>query len=141
MANKTNKSMSNILVKNKKTGEIREFEKAMFDEVVYIDFIDFLHITEKEFNSEWEVIDSNTVYKEENNDIVITALPHMVSGSKVLEQIAALMQAKKLSLVSDLRDESDHENPTRLVVVPRSNRVDTDQLMAHLFATLLRSGK
>ena len=75
------------------------------------------------------------VYKEENNDIVITALPHMVSGSKVLEQIAAQMQAKKLPLVSDLRDESDHENPTRLVITPRSNRVDVEALMAHLFAT------
>src|SRR5699024_6444709 len=58
-----------------------------------------------------------------------------VSGSKVLEQIAAQMQARKLPMVTDLRDESDHENPTRLVIVPRSNRVDTDALMAHLFAT------
>jgi topoisomerase-4 subunit A len=75
------------------------------------------------------------VYTEEEGDIVITALPHLVSGSKVLEQIAALMQAKKLPLVSDLRDESDHEEPTRLVITPRSNRVDVDSLMAHLFAT------
>jgi len=75
------------------------------------------------------------VYTPENGDIIVTALPHMVSGSKVLEQIAALMQAKKLPLISDLRDESDHENPTRLVITPRSNRVDIDALMTHLFAT------
>jgi topoisomerase-4 subunit A len=74
-------------------------------------------------------------YALEEGEIVITALPHQASGAKILEQIAAQMQAKKLPLVSDLRDESDHENPTRLVVVPRSNRVDTEQLMAHLFAT------
>jgi topoisomerase-4 subunit A len=75
------------------------------------------------------------IYTLEDGDIVITALPHLVSGSKVLEQIAALMQAKKLPMVSDLRDESDHENPTRLIVTPRSNRVDCDALMLHLFAT------
>jgi len=75
------------------------------------------------------------VYTVDEGDIIITALPHLVSGSKVLEQIAALMQAKKLPLVSDLRDESDHEEPTRLVITPRSNRVDVDSLMAHLFAT------
>src|SRR5699024_10281871 len=74
-------------------------------------------------------------YAIENGEIVIDALPFQVSGSKVLEQVAAQMQAKKLPIVSDLRDESDHENPTRLVIVPRSNRVDTDALMAHLFAT------
>ncbi len=71
----------------------------------------------------------------ENGDIVITALPHQVSGAKVLEQIAAQMQAKKLPMVADLRDESDHEDPTRLVIVPRSNRVDRDVLLAHLYAT------
>lgn len=75
------------------------------------------------------------VYHKEDGDIVITALPHQVSGAKILEQIAAQMQAKKLPLVTDLRDESDHENPTRLVIVPKSNRVDTDAVMAHLFAT------
>jgi len=75
------------------------------------------------------------VYHRENGDIVITALPHQVSGSKLLEQIAGQMQAKKLPMVADLRDESDHECPTRLVVVPRSNRVDIEQLMNHLFAT------
>lgn len=74
------------------------------------------------------------VYIQENGDIIITALPHAISGSKILEQIAALMQAKKLPLVSDLRDESDHENPTRLVITPRSNRVDVEELMTHLFA-------
>lgn len=74
-------------------------------------------------------------YRIEDGEIVITALPHQASGARVLEQIAGQMQAKKLPLVSDLRDESDHENPTRLVVVPRSNRVDTEQLMNHLFAT------
>lgn len=71
----------------------------------------------------------------ENGDIVITALPHQASGSKVLEQIAQQMQAKKLPMVTDLRDESDHENPTRLVIEPKSNRVDCDQIMSHLFAT------
>jgi topoisomerase-4 subunit A len=67
--------------------------------------------------------------------VVVTALPHQVSGAKVLEQIAAQMQAKKLPMVADLRDESDHENPTRLVIVPRSNRIDIDAMMNHLFAT------
>lgn len=75
------------------------------------------------------------VYTREDGDIVITALPYQVSGAKVLEQIAAQMQQKKLPMVSDLRDESDHENPTRLVIIPRSNRVDAEQLMAHLFAS------
>jgi topoisomerase-4 subunit A len=74
-------------------------------------------------------------YEIEDGEIVIHHLPHQVSGSKMLEQIAAQMQAKKLPMVSDLRDESDHENPTRLVIVPRSNRVDCDVLMKHLFAT------
>ncbi|TAK79308.1 MAG: DNA topoisomerase IV subunit A [Gammaproteobacteria bacterium] len=75
------------------------------------------------------------VYTQENDEIIITALPHQVSGAKVLEQIAQQMQDKKLPLVSDLRDESDHENPTRLVIIPRSNRVDIAALMDHLFAT------
>ena len=75
------------------------------------------------------------VWEQENGEIVITALPHQVSPAKVLEQIAQQMQAKKLPMVEDLRDESDHEDPTRLVIVPRSNRVDTEQLMNHLFAT------
>ncbi len=75
------------------------------------------------------------VYIRENSDIIITALPYQTSGSTVLEQIAAQMQLKQLPMVEDLRDESDHENPTRLVITPRSNRVDVDELMAHLFAT------
>lgn len=74
-------------------------------------------------------------YIREDDDIVITSLPHQVSGSKIQEQIAAQMQAKKLPLVADIRDESNHENPIRIVIIPRSNRVDVDALMAHLFAT------
>ena len=73
--------------------------------------------------------------REDDGNIIITHLPHQVSGNKIQEQIAEQMRAKKLPLVEDLRDESDHENPTRLVIVPRSNRVDAEQLMAHLFAT------
>ena len=72
---------------------------------------------------------------EDTGNIVITTLPHQVSGSKVQEQIAQQCREKKLPMVDDIRDESDHENPTRIVIIPRSNRVDTDQLMAHLFAT------
>jgi topoisomerase-4 subunit A len=75
------------------------------------------------------------VYEMEEGDIVVTALPHQVSGAKILTQIAEQMNAKKLPLIADLRDESDHENPTRLVITPRSNRVDVAQLMNHLFAT------
>ncbi len=75
------------------------------------------------------------VWHKEDGSAVITALPHQVSGAKVLEQIASQMRNKKLPMVEDLRDESDHENPTRLVVVPRSNRVDLDQVMNHLFVT------
>ncbi|MCB1813942.1 MAG: DNA topoisomerase IV subunit A, partial [Candidatus Competibacteraceae bacterium] len=74
-------------------------------------------------------------YEREGAEIIITALPYQVSGAKILEQIAAQMQAKKLPMVDDLRDESDHENPTRLVISPRSNRVDVELLMDHLFAT------
>jgi len=78
---------------------------------------------------------ARAVFEMEDGEIVITALPYQVSGSKVLEQIAAQMRGKKLPMVEDLRDESDHEHPTRLVITPRSNRVDVGQLMAHLFAT------
>ena len=74
-------------------------------------------------------------YQKEEGDIIIEALPFQTSGSKVITQIAAQMRAKKLPLVDDIRDESDHENPTRIVIVPRSNRVDADALMLHLFAT------
>jgi topoisomerase-4 subunit A len=75
------------------------------------------------------------VWEKEGADLVINALPYQVSGSRVLEQIAQQMQSRKLPMVADLRDESDHENPTRLVIVPRSNRVDVEALMSHLFAT------
>lgn len=78
---------------------------------------------------------ARATYSKDNGEIVITALPFQVSGAKVLEQIAAQMQKKKLPMVVDLRDESDHENPTRIVVVPRSNRVDADSVMSHLFST------
>lgn len=74
-------------------------------------------------------------YQKEDGDIVIETLPFQTSGSKVITQIASQMRAKKLPLVDDIRDESDHQNPTRIVIVPRSNRVDVDNLMLHLFAT------
>ena len=74
-------------------------------------------------------------YEVDDGEIVVTELPYQVSGSKVLEQVAAQMRAKKLPMIEDLRDESDHEHPTRLVITPRSNRVDVEQVMAHLFAT------
>jgi len=74
-------------------------------------------------------------YKIENGDIVITALPYQISGGKILEQIAAQMRNKKLPLVEDLRDESDHEDPIRLVITPKSRRVNVDELMSHLFST------
>lgn len=75
------------------------------------------------------------VYAMEEGQVVISALPYQVSGAKIIEQIAAQMQQKKLPMVDDLRDESDHEHPTRLVIVPRSNRVDVNSMMSHLFAT------
>ncbi len=74
-------------------------------------------------------------YEKEDHNIVITALPHQVSGAKLLEQIAAQMLAKKLPMIEDLRDESDHENPTRLLIIPKSKRIDSDAVMSHLFAT------
>ena len=80
-------------------------------------------------------IKARAVYDREDGEIVVTALPHQTSPAKVLEQIAQQMHAKKLPMLVDLRDESDHENPTRLVLVPRSNRVDVERLMSHLFAT------
>ncbi len=80
-------------------------------------------------------IRARAVYEIEDGEIVITQLPYQVSGERVLEQINAQYQAKKLPMVEDFRDESDHEHPTRLVIVPRSNRVDAVQLMTHLFAT------
>jgi topoisomerase-4 subunit A len=78
---------------------------------------------------------ARAVYAKEDSNVVITALPYQVSPSKILEQIAAQMRAKKLPMLEDLRDESDHENPIRLVLIPRSSRVDADEMMQHLFAT------
>jgi len=112
----------------------------------------FKHIKGPDYPTEAEIItpksEIRTIYEtgngsircrakweSEDGDIVITALPYQVSGSKVMEQIAQQMQQKKLPMVEDLRDESDHENPTRLVIVPRSNRIDPVELMLHLFAT------
>jgi topoisomerase-4 subunit A len=80
-------------------------------------------------------IKQRAVYGKEDGVIVVTALPHQASGSKILEQIAQQMRTKKLPMLEDLRDESDHENPTRLILMPKSNRVDCDEVMAHLFAT------
>ncbi len=74
-------------------------------------------------------------YEVEDGEIVILALPHQTSSSKILEQIASQMEAKKLPMIIDLRDESDEESPTRLVLVPKSNRVDKEAVMNHLFAT------
>ncbi|NBT28654.1 MAG: DNA topoisomerase IV subunit A [Gammaproteobacteria bacterium] len=75
------------------------------------------------------------VWREEEGNVVITALPYQVSGERIIEQVATQMTAKKLPIVDDIRDESDHENPTRIVIEPRSNRVDRTALMDHLFAT------
>ncbi len=75
------------------------------------------------------------VYETERGNVVLTALPHQVSPAKVIEQIASQMRAKKLPMLEDLRDESDHENPVRLALIPRSNRVDIEAMMQHLFAT------
>lgn len=80
-------------------------------------------------------IKMRAVWKKEDGEIVITALPHQASPSKIIEQIATQMRNKKLPMVDDIRDESDHENPIRIVLVPRSNRIDFDGLMDHLFAT------
>ena len=80
-------------------------------------------------------IKMRAVYEVEDGNIVITALPYQVSGSKLQEQVAALMMAKKLPMIDDLRDESDHENPTRIVLMPKSKRLDVDAVMSHLFAS------
>ncbi|MBQ0719886.1 MAG: DNA topoisomerase IV subunit A [Gammaproteobacteria bacterium] len=112
----------------------------------------FVHLPGPDYPTEAEIISSpqellavyktgrgsvrmRGVWQREDGDIVITALPHQASPAKILEQIAAQMLAKKLPMVADLRDESDYESPTRLVIVPRSNRIDLDALMDHLFAT------
>jgi topoisomerase-4 subunit A len=111
-----------------------------------------MHVTAPDFPNEAEIITpkadmaemyrkgtgsvkQRAVFEREDGDVVVHALPHQVSGAKVLEQIAQQMRSKKLPMVEDLRDESDHENPVRLVIVPRSNRVDVEALMTHLFAT------
>ena len=78
---------------------------------------------------------ARAVYEIEDGEIVVTQLPYQVSGDKVQEQVAAQITAKKLPMIENIRDESDHEHPTRIVLVPKSNRVDTEQVMAHLFAT------
>ncbi|SFV66734.1 Topoisomerase IV subunit A [hydrothermal vent metagenome] len=95
--------------------------------------------SEKEIIAMYETghgsIKMRATYKIEKGNIVIEALPYQTSGAKVIAQIAQQMRAKKLPLVEDLRDESDHKNPIRLVIVPRSNRVNTDELMLHLFAS------
>ena len=78
---------------------------------------------------------ARATWEKEASNFVVTALPYQVSPSKVIEQIAAQMRAKKLPWLEDIRDESDHENPVRVVLIPRSNRVDAEQLMGHLFAT------
>ncbi|OOF56804.1 DNA topoisomerase IV subunit A [Rodentibacter genomosp. 2] len=80
-------------------------------------------------------IKMRATWRKEDGEIIISALPHQSSPSKIIAQIADQMTAKKLPMVEDIRDEADHENPIRIVIVPRSNRVDTDALMAHLFAT------
>ncbi|MDO5611285.1 MAG: DNA topoisomerase IV subunit A [Pseudomonadota bacterium] len=78
---------------------------------------------------------ARATFVKENGNIIITALPYQVSPSKVIEQIAQQMRAKKLPWLEDIRDESDHTTPVRIALIPRSNRVDADQLMGHLFAT------
>lgn len=90
---------------------------------------------EELYNTGRGSLKARATYIKENGEILINALPFQVSGAKVLEQIAAQMQKKKLPMVVDLRDESDHENPTRIIVVPKSNRVDLDAIMLHLYST------
>lgn len=93
------------------------------------------HVIQAIYESGNGSIKMRAVYHQENHDIVITALPYQVSGAKIMEQIALQMQQKKLPMIDDIRDESDHEHPTRLVIVPKSNRVEVAGLMSHLFAT------
>ncbi|PCI75250.1 MAG: DNA topoisomerase IV subunit A [SAR86 cluster bacterium] len=90
---------------------------------------------EEMYNTGRGSLKARATYIKENGEILINALPFQVSGAKVLEQIAAQMQKKKLPMVVDLRDESDHENPTRIIVVPKSNRADIDAIMLHLYST------
>ena len=112
----------------------------------------FKHIKGPDYPTEAEIVTSSediqkmylngggsikmrAIYEQEDGTIVVTALPHQVSGAKLMEQIAAQMLAKKLPMIEDLRDESDHENPTRLLIIPKSKRIDVDAVMSHLFAT------
>jgi len=81
------------------------------------------------------MIRMRATYEYENGDIIVTSLPYQVSAAKIIEQVASLMSAKKLPMVSDIRDLSDQEEPTRLMIMPRSNRVDIEALMSHLFAS------
>ena len=124
------------LLKNKSAGilDILEFVKGP-DYPTEAEIISSEEEITKIYHSGSGSIRMRASYQRENGDVVITALPHQVSGTKILEQIAGQMQNKKLPMVTDLRDESDHENPTRLVIVPRSNKVDIETMMAHLFAT------
>ncbi len=97
-------------------------------------------ITSKEeiiniYRSGQGIIRMRATYEYENGDIIITSLPYQVSPAKVIEQVALQMREKKLSMVSDIRDVSDQDEPTRLMIMPRSNRVDKDALISHLFAT------
>ncbi|MDD1608034.1 MAG: DNA topoisomerase IV subunit A, partial [Methylococcaceae bacterium] len=112
----------------------------------------FEHIKAPDYPTEAEIITSTediqkmyatgggsikmrAIYELEDGNIVITALPHQVSGSKLMEQIGAQMLAKKLPMIDDLRDESDHENPTRLLIIPKAKRLDVEAVMSHLFVT------
>jgi topoisomerase-4 subunit A len=112
----------------------------------------FNHIKGPDYPTDAEIITSNdeiqkiyingggsikmrAKFEQEDGTIIITALPYQVSGAKLMEQIAAQMLAKKLPMLEDLRDESDHENPTRLLIIPKSKRIDADEVMSHLFAT------
>ena len=114
--------------------ELREFVKAP-DYPTNAEIISSPAEIDAIYESGKGSVKMRAVWEKENGDIIITALPFQTSGGKVLEQIAMQMRAKMLPMVADLRDESDHENPTRLVITPRSNRVDVQQLMLHLFAS------
>lgn len=116
------------------TKEIMEFVKAP-DYPTGGEIITPVHDIENIYETGNGMVKLRAQYKLEDKNIVVYALPYMVSSSKVLEQIAAQMQAKKLQLIADLRDESDHSNPTRLVIVPKGSKTDIDALMLHLFAT------
>ena len=124
------------LLENSRTtlDELREHVKGP-DYPTEAEIITPEHELQSIYESGHGSIRMRAIYEREDGDIILTALPHQISGAKVIEQIAQQMLAKKLPMVDDLRDESDHENPTRLVIVPRSNRVDVESLMGHLFAT------